>query len=310
MLFETICGADEPREKWLAARRGFVCASDVPGILGVNKYRPAIEVWHEKVGVSLFDPDGDIADAIELGHLVEPIALAFFTRKARRPAQRWQALVRSTRYPLLAATCDAVTADVDVDVEVLPTDPDAYPLETKAISDRMFEHEGDDSVPEKFEVQCNSQMMSTNSERAAIGMIVGGRRFRWAIIERDEALCRTIDRETRKFWELVERGQMPQPDASDRAREIITSMFPAERTGVTARLSDEADEWDERIREAKQAIADWEAVKKENENKLRMAIGDAERGETASGVVYTYKTQTRKETIQKASQFRVLRRKG
>jgi hypothetical protein len=53
-----------------------------------------------------------------------------------------------------------------------------------------------------------------------------------------------------------------------------------------------------------------EVTKKRCEIDLKAAIGDAETGELPSGAAYTLKVQHRREVVQAAASFRVLRRRG
>ena len=63
------------------------------------------------------------------------------------------------------------------------------------------------------------------------------------------------------------------------------------------------------LEQAKREVAAATEQRRSLENQLKAAIGDAEAGVLPNGVMYTHRLQHRKETVQKASSFRILRRK-
>ena len=94
-----------------------------------------------------------------------------------------------------------------------------------------------------------------------------------------------------------------------REREVIERMFPAEKTEDRVVLEGkfvDLDQQREELRARKQEI---ETMLLGIENSLKQAIGEAAGAILPSGVVYTYKLQSRKESVIPASSFRVLRRK-
>ncbi|KKN24623.1 hypothetical protein LCGC14_0893070 [marine sediment metagenome] len=70
--------------------------------------------------------------------------------------------------------------------------------------------------------------------------------------------------------------------------------------------------WDLSLELAKVNVKRWEAVKREAENRIKAAMGEAEVGELPCGALYTYRLQINhyKARVAHEASFRVLRRKG
>jgi predicted phage-related endonuclease len=112
-----------------------------------------------------------------------------------------------------------------------------------------------------------------------------------------------------RFWQNLVAGVAPDADESEETTRALKLIYPKAIEGkivnLDAALLDVTDDFEL----VKEEIKDAEDRKRALDNTIRAAIGDAEAGLLPNGVLYTHKLQHRKETVQRAADFRVLRRK-
>jgi predicted phage-related endonuclease len=140
--------------------------------------------------------------------------------------------------------------------------------------------------------------------------LIGGQHLVWCDVMRDSSAIDALINAGSVLWSHVESGTAPPADGSAGARKIILSMYPTETPEKEVALPADLIEWDQRLQAMKVALKEVEGRKREAENKLRIALGDAQTGILPNGVTYTLKTQTRAEHVVKESSFRVMRRKA
>ena len=111
------------------------------------------------------------------------------------------------------------------------------------------------------------------------------------------------------FLRLVETKEPPPLDHTKATRELIAKLYGRE-TGAVIALPGIAMEWDSELLALKEQRKQIDEQIGLLENQIINAIGSASAGVLPNGTIWSYKTQTRKEHVVKASEFRVLRRHG
>jgi putative phage-type endonuclease len=289
----------ETREAWLATRRTGLGSSDIPVLFGLSPWKSRFELWAEKVGAA--EPDAAETEAMEWGLRLQPLVAAKYAEETGRRIVQGSpyAIRRHPRLPFLLASLDA---------EILPWNgrgPGA--LECKTASAWKAD-DWADAPPLLYQVQLQTQLVVAEWTWGSLAVLIGGQRFRWVDLEVHAGIAELIEEKATAFWERVTRGDPPLPDGSESAKEILARMYPRERPGVTISLPPEAVAWDAQLEDAKAQIEGWELKKREAENLLRGALGDAEKGLLVGGAFYTSKLVERKEHVVKASSYRQLRR--
>lgn len=297
--FEIVCDATDDRQKWLEARRTGIGSSDAPGVLGlpgVANWTSPIKVYTDKLMPDLEDVDSEPA---KWGRILEPHIIAEFSRDLGRKAEPDQKLIRSRRWPFMLATCDATqTAD---------DKPDAGTLEVKATGWRAGDWS--DGIPDHVQVQAQHQLAVRDWEWGSVAVLLRGVQLQYCDIQRDEALIERIVEANRELWERFQRGEPPNPDGSESAREALKVLYPKD-TGEVITLSGEFSAIDDERSELAEKIKELQKRKEFLDQQIKGALGDATVGVCPNGVTYTHRLQQRKEHIVKASEFRVLRRKA
>lgn len=287
------------RAAWLEARRQGVGASEVAALLGVDPYRSAFAVWAEKTG-RVVPEDLSDKQAVQWGNALEPlVARAWSEQTGREIVDHGRTTIRRRAHSLLFATLDREIVDAGDGIG-----PGV--LEVKAPGYLQREHWESDP-PLKYVVQVQAQLAVTGHQWGVLAALIGGQDFRAFTIDRDDALIEVIEDAVTTFWRCVEEGVPPSVDGSESTRHALARLYPRD-SGAEIELPPEAVTYALALEQAKDELKKWGAVEADAKNKLVALIGDASSARLGN-TLYTYKTQTRKETVTTASTFRVLRKK-
>ncbi|MEY8392912.1 lambda-exonuclease family protein [Lachnospiraceae bacterium 45-W7] len=270
------------REEWLKYRTKGIGGSDVSIIAGINPFKSAHQLWLEKTGQT--EPEQTDSDYAHFGTLLEPIVRKEFTARTGIKVRQKHMLLQSEEYPFMLADLDGVINDNGEFAVFEAKTASAYKQEV-----------WEEGVPALYILQIQHYMSVTGAKRTYIAALVGGNRFFYHVVERDEEMIGKIITMEKYFWEThVEGGVEPVPDGSDATTEYFDSRFRVSN-GETIELPEEAlpicDEYD-RISEQ---LKELEAAKKAAANQLKSYLKEAEAGIVGDRKV-TWK-QVRKSTV-------------
>ena len=108
--YDVVCDSRD-REAWLRARRATIGASEAAIVLGCSPFSSLLELWAEKTGRSEGNPELDAAEWVFWGRELEDAIIAGYGKRAGRTAVPFGLLLRSTRWPWLSATPDALCTE-------------------------------------------------------------------------------------------------------------------------------------------------------------------------------------------------------
>lgn len=308
--YEVVCDSSD-REAWLRARREMLGASDVPAVLGLSPWTPAIDVWALKTSKYEEAPD-DVTEPMELGTALEPWLLNHLSKKSGCVVKPEGKLLRSKRWPHLGATLDgsiegksgtplAAFAGVIGVVEVKSAGG--------AFADDWVNPSDDSAglIPAHYAPQVLTQLAVTGAPFAVFGVLMGGRgfRFRWCVKKRVEAEIVEMAERTGEWWARhVIADSPPEPDGSERAADLIARLYP-EQGGIVP-LGDEAAEYVDHLLGIKADLKAREQQKNQLDQALRLAIGGASIGELPDGRQVKLATIKRKGFTVEPSEYRRL----
>jgi len=304
------------RGEWLESRRTLgIGSSDAAAILGVSRYKSAYQLFQEKLGV--FPSSKGENEQLEWGNtLEEPIAQRYQRETARAVFDPNRApngdkrftIIRSREVDFMIAQIDRLTTSVSTDVALQTNAEYSGVLEIKNAHFFVGKSWLDlQEPPLEFIIQLQHQLAVTGRQWGSIAALIGGCRFVWADLQRDDEFIALLTQAEGEFWERLKRNDPPAPDGSDWTTKALNKLFRAETSGVIVPLPIEAIEWHAALSVARSAEKSAQAKKREYENQIKAAIGDNVGGRLADGTIYTWKTQIRKEFVTKPSSFRVLR---
>jgi putative phage-type endonuclease len=310
----------EDRAGWLEGRRTLgIGSSDAAVILGVSRFKSPLALFYEKRGERrVTNPDADkTRDELRAwGNILEePIAQRYSAEVGRfvaKPPEFSVAVSRTT--PFAIASVDRFINGVREGGKAAP-DGRVTPgiLEIKNahlfVAD-MWSEENNNEPPVEYQIQVQHQMMVTGCQWGSIAALIGGSKFLYADVQRDEQVIAVLREREAEFWQRVLDNRPPEADGSESARETLAKIYPRETTGEFVTLPPEALDWHQALIAAKKAEKDAAEIAALNANKIRQAIGENVGGTLPDGTVYTLKSQSREGYTVKPATFRVLRQKG
>lgn len=280
------------REQWLAERRKIIGASEVAAILGVDPRRNALSVYADKVAGKLDESD---ESWLAFGRDVEAAIAKGYSYRTGRPVRDLGAdtIQRHPDLHFLGATLDRVTEGSDT-YPAPASGPG--PLELKAVGFHR-ESEWREEPPLQYVVQVQIQMACTGAPWGSLGALFGGIRIAEpADMMRDDRFLKVAYELLARFWWQVQRRQPPEADGSEVSREAIKRLWPVDDgQAVTLLEADRllADRWEVAKLRQKEA----EETRDEIENKLRVRIGEAQRGDLPDRTALMLKAESVKAQL-------------
>lgn len=271
--------ADE--KKWLEARREGIGGSDASIIVGLNRWKSPFQLWLEKTGKA--EPE-DLSDNeyVYWGKVLEEAVANRFCELTGKKVQR-RGLLQMDDHPYILASVDRMVIGENAG------------LECKTCNGFAAKEWEDDEVPSAYYVQCQHYMMVTGCERWYIAVLIGGNRFVWKEIPRNDDEIDLLLQAEIDFWHKVETGTMPEVDGSESCKEALASEFrggnaePLTLLGMAVGII-------EQIRKIEDAKKDLEKNSEFYKNQLRMMMGDYELG-YAGDYKVSWKSQAGRTTI-------------
>ena len=149
-------------------------------------------------------------------------------------------------------------------------------LECK-VTNSYAKKEWEDEIPIYYEIQCHHYMAVTGYKAWWIACLIGNEKFVYKRIERDEEVIKNLIKIERDFWEnYVIPRQMPAPDGSDAATEIIKKMYPNSNPEQVIELPKSYESKLQRLDEIKELISKLDKEKKQLEQEIQVKMGENE----------------------------------
>ena len=277
-----------------------------------------MQVYCDKLGIAVVESDN--AEAMEWGLALEaPIAARYQRDTGRTVIDPGPFTIhRSADYPWMLATVDRFIEcdECDGKGRALGAPSDMLlgcagrgrgVLEIKTTGGYR-DHDWLEDAPLQYQIQVQHQLAVTGLQWGVLAVLVGGQKFYWMDVERNEEFIAAMIATELEFWEMCERREPPPPDATESCKALLKRLYPREAPGKVVALTGDALRWDAQRIESKKALEDAQRLCMEAENNLIAALGDAEVGLMPDGTRYSYKSQNRKGYTVEPATFRVLRR--
>jgi putative phage-type endonuclease len=253
------------REEWLALRRRGIGGSDASVICGVNKYKSVIELWMDKTGQTVEDED---SEAAYWGRTIEPIIREEFSKRSGLT-------VRTVPYMMQHEEYKFMLANVDGEVD----DPQYGTCIFEAKTATIFKSaEWEVEIPEEYYLQVQHYMAVAGYQGAYIAALIGGNRFIWKFIPRDDKVIELLIKLEERFWRYVKDNEIPPLDGSEASKQLLAKLYPEAEDAKTIALPEEALL---QIHIYEDATAEEKKIterKEEATNKLKAMLMDAEVG--------------------------------
>lgn len=297
MITETI--ADDislgAPEEWLKARLNGIGASDAAVVIGESKWKSEFTLYLEKTG-ALEPEQPKNAEACEFGLRLEPVICEALAARTGRPVRRHPSydMVWSQTFPFMFCTPDAWFADVADWIIQIKT------------CDARIASEWAEGPPLAYQVQIQHELAVTGATMGTLVVLIGGNRLKYYDCPPNKVFQANLIRAEAKFWRHVQTVTPPTFDFSESSMRSFQRLHPNDN-GETKLMPDDAIEWFEAWRDAREKRLDAERHEEAAKNRLVYEIGPYTFGQLPSGECLSYKTQTTAGFEMPEKTYRVLR---
>lgn len=266
------------REEWLRWRTKGIGGSDVSVIAGVNPFRSIFQLWLEKTGQ--VEPEETENDNTHFGNVLEPVVKREFSKRTGLKVRAKRALLQSEEYPFMLADLDGVIYENGK--------MNLFEAKTASAYKQEIWEKG---IPEEYVLQVQHYMAVTGAEKTYLAALVGGNRFYWKVVRRDEQKIAEIIALEKAFWEEnVLAGKEPVPDGSGATTDFLNEKY-ASSNGNTILLPEEALSLCRRYEELSGQLNELQDKKDAVSNQLKNFLKNNE-----SGVIGEYRVTWKQVT--------------
>lgn len=283
---------DMDRTQWLLTRRQGIGGSDAGIIMGLNKYKTAFELWLDKTGQIL--PDESAGEAAYWGNQMEEVVAKEFEKRTGKKVRRSNMMYQHPEHDFMLANVDRFIVGEDA------------LLECKTASAYLAKEWESDEVPATYLVQIQHYLAVTGKSKAYVAVLIGGNKFIWKEIERDEELINQIIAFELDFWETNIKGHVaPALDGSSAAEKYLKDRF-AKSEDKQIILPKTFNEYLTERANLERDIKLLETRKKEIDNNIKGHMESAEKA-LSDNYEVSWKSMTSKRVDTKKTKRKILR---
>lgn len=271
-------------------------ASEAAAALGIDPYKTTLELWGEKTG-RITPPNLDDNEPVYWGKVIEPLIGQRFAHLTGRHVvhNADQVTARSEAVPFMLATLDFTQHDLDR--------PGVGALEAKTTSAWQTD-KWEEAPPMRVQVQLQHQLAVAGLEWGSIACLVGGQKLFSFDQGRNDRFIDEMVAQEEAFWQLVTSDTPPEVDPDDRrTADALKRLYKKGSKGKTIALPPESAAWVDQRKTLKSQIKALEIEVETIDNKIKAAMGDAERGELPGGGAIKWGTITRNDPPKPARQI-------
>ena len=247
---------------WLRERQCGIGGSDVGAILGVNKYKTPFEVYLEKT-----EPITEVKEQSEsayFGDIFEDVVAKEFEKRTGKKVRRDRKHYKHKDYPFMVANIDRRVVGENAI------------LECKTANQFLMKEWEGEEVPASYLVQVQHYLAVTGAEIGYIAVLIGGQKFIWKEVQRDEELIEMIIEAEKDFWKKVQDETPPVLDGSSAAENYLKEKYKQAESEKAVELGFEYKDKIKTYLEKKEQLKVFETEVKELENQIKFEIGRAE----------------------------------
>lgn len=260
-----------PREKWSKIRKDGIGGSDIGSIIGVNPYSSPFNVFIDKTT----DYVKDLSDneAVYWGTTLEDIVAKEFEKRTGKKIAKVNAVLASVQTPFAYANIDRRIVGEKAGLECKTTN---------AFNSKEWEN---NEIPASYICQCQWYMYVTGYKKWYIACLIGGQKFVWKEIERDDELIGYMVERASEFWNNnVLKNEAPPADGSANCTEYIKEKYP-EDNGEAIMLTGDYISLIDELMLLKNKKKAFEKDIAEIENQIKQYLGEAEAGMSQKYIV-------------------------
>lgn len=217
-------------DEWLKYRQMGLGGSDIGAIAGMNPWKSPISVFLDKTGQGEPIPD---SERMRIGRDLEDYVAQRFAEAQGVKVRKRNAILQHDDYPFMLA---------NIDREIVGKKEGLECKVTNSFGRTDWENE----IPPYYELQCHHYMAVTGYDAWWLAALIGNEKVIIKKIKRDPEIIDYLIQLEQRFWEdHVLKNEMPAPDGSADATEIIKKKYPKDN-GETLEIYEQ--EWQDRAK--------------------------------------------------------------
>lgn len=265
------------RDEWLEYRRRGIGGSDVSAICNMNRYRSPMAVYLDKIGEL---PPIEETESMYWGNVLEEVVAQEFTVRTGIRVRKCNAILIHPEHNFMLANIDREVVGFNAG------------LECKTANEYAKDDWNGETVPKEYALQCHHYMACTGAERWYVAVLIGGNKFEWRVIERDEVIIQSLIEVESNFWNNHVLKRIP-PAFGAHDETLLGQMYPTSKPRKSVELPPEAHKVIQAVFESKNQLEDAKFAFEDNKNKIKGMMGDAEVAWYMAEPVFSWKSNSR-----------------
>lgn len=263
---------------FLTTRRQGIGGSDIAAILGVSKFKTALDVYLSKTT----EQPEQKGEHLYWGHALENPIIDRFIQDTGANVIRQPEMRRHPDYEWAIANADALITNGDTIEAILEIKT------SSAFKSREWGADDTDEVPIEYIAQVQWYMWIYNLQEAYIAALIGGNQYRQYHIQRDDELIAMLAEKAQAFWQNHVIPRIP-PEPQDGAD--AQKLYPHDNGDTAEADSDTLTAYAE-LRELKAQEKELKAQIAAREDLLKIKIGNYSAMQANGNTLFTWKAQS------------------
>lgn len=275
MKYDIVCSTKNlSTSEWLKMRTIGVGGSDASIIAGCNPYRSIFELWQEKrMEIPVKEEESEVT---HFGKILEDVVRKEFIQRTGLMVRKKNSILRSKEYPFMIADVDGIISELDGTYSI---------FEAKTAIEFKNTNWKNGEVPRNYQLQLQHYMAVTGFQKAYIATLVGGNKFYWYEVYRDEQLIKMLISMESHFWHCVKTGEEPDVDASKATSLYLNEKYSNVKADSVVNLDEQMITVIERYEDIKIELNVLAEEKQLLENQLKSALANNEVGKLEEHIV-------------------------
>ena len=263
---------------FLTQRKKGIGGSDIAAILGVSKFKTALEVYLSKTT----DQPEQKGEHLYWGHALENPIIDRFIQDTGANVIRQPEMRRHPDYEWAIANADALITNGDTIEAILEIKT------SSAFKSREWGEDDTDEVPIEYIAQVQWYMWIYDVQEAYLAALIGGNQYRQYHIQRDDELIAMLAEKAQAFWQNHVIPRIP-PEPQDGAD--AQKLYPHDNGDAAEADSDTLTAYAE-LRELKAQEKELKAQIAAKEDLLKIKIGSYSAMQANGNTLFTWKAQS------------------
>ena len=253
------------RKAWLKERRSYLGGSDIGCILGVNKYKSALDIFLSKTQEVDVEHES-ISEPAYWGNVLENPVAEKYAKETGYKIYPSTGLMRHPIHKFVGANIDRWVVDDEGKKRVLECKT-AHFLKAKE-----WGEQGTDQIPATYLYQVAYYAAVCNVEKVDIAVLIGGQDFRIYQYKKNSDFEYKLIQAAGAFWNnYVVKGIAPEPSNE----EYVDTLYPRSN-GHSIKADQELIQATQELKNIKEQERELARLKLDKENKIKVSMGEYE----------------------------------